>query len=110
MDPDEWDRLMGITSVDISFEENGFGDGELTDTENPIEGVANDSATPLDSHSGSGIHPGAHQDSRGYGSANFAEVLNSLPNLAAPAACASQGAAEFLAVQGPPATSCVFNM
>ena len=39
---------MGITSVDLSSEEDGFGKGELTDTENPITGVANDSTTPLD--------------------------------------------------------------
>ena len=36
MDPDECDRLVGINSVDLFFEEDRFGDGELTDTENPI--------------------------------------------------------------------------
>ena len=33
MDPDEYGPLMGISSVDLSEEEDGFGDGELTDTE-----------------------------------------------------------------------------
>ena len=64
VDPDEYGRLMGITSV-----------------KNPIGGVAKDSATPIDS-SGSGIRPGADKDSRGYGRTN----------LAALAACALQGA------------------
>ena len=78
MDPDECDHLMGITSVDFSSEEDGFGDGELTDTENPIGRVADDSATPAGSHSGSGNRPGADKDSRGYGSSSLAEVPNSL--------------------------------
>ena len=52
MGPNERDRLMGINSVDFSpDEEEGFGDGELTDTENPIGRVADDSET---SHSGVG--------------------------------------------------------
>ena len=46
MDPDECDRLMGINLVDLSSEEDRFGDGELTDTENPIEGVADDFGSP----------------------------------------------------------------
>ena len=44
---------------------NRFGDGELTDTENPIEGVANDSATTMGSHSGIGSCPGAAESSTG---------------------------------------------
>ena len=32
MDPDEYDRMMGINPVDLSSEEDRFGDGELTDT------------------------------------------------------------------------------
>ena len=64
MHPDECDRLMGITSVDLSAEEDGFGDGELTDTENPIRGVADDSTTPVDSHPGSGIRPGFDKESK----------------------------------------------
>ena len=35
-------------------------------------------------------------------SASLAEVLNGLPNLTAPAACASQGATEFLGAQSNP--------
>ena len=34
MDLDEYDRLVGINSVGISSEEDRFGNGELTDTEN----------------------------------------------------------------------------
>ena len=65
MDSDERNRLMGITSVDFSSEEDGFGDGELTDAENPLGGVANDSAAPVDSHSSSAIRP-ADKDLRAY--------------------------------------------
>ena len=57
MDPDEYDRVVGISSVDLSSEEDRFGDKELTDTENPVEGVANNSGTPMDSHSGIGSRP-----------------------------------------------------
>ena len=100
MDPD--DRLMEVNSVDFSSEEDRFGDGELTDTGNPIDGVANDSGTPVDSHSGIGVCPGAAESLRGYGRVSLAEVLNRMPRLSAPAACASQGAAEFLGVQSNP--------
>ena len=41
-DPDEYGRLMGVSSVDLSGEEDGFGDGELTDTQEQDEEVAND--------------------------------------------------------------------
>ena len=42
MDPDEYDRMMGISSVHPS-EGDRFGDGDVTDTEGMEEGVANDS-------------------------------------------------------------------
>ena len=92
----------GISSVDLSNEEDGFGDGELTDTQDLDEEVANDLSNPILPISGSGNCPGVAGDSKGYGSASLTEVLNSLPNRAAPAACASQGAAEFLGVQSNP--------
>ena len=53
MDPDEYDRLMRISSVKPS-EEDRFGDGDVTDTEEMAEGVANDSTTSAPIHSGSG--------------------------------------------------------
>ena len=40
------DRLMGVSSVDLSDEEDGFGDGELTDTQEHDEEVANDLRDP----------------------------------------------------------------
>ena len=76
MDPDECDRLMGIISVDLSSEEDRFGDGELTDTENPISRVADDSGAPVESHFGIGSCSGAADRSRGHGSASLAEILN----------------------------------
>ena len=88
MDPDEYDRLMGIPSVDLSGEEDGFGDRELTDTQDLDEEVADDLTNPVDSYFGSGNCFGVAGNSRGYGSASLAEVLNSLPNFAAPVACA----------------------
>ena len=108
-DPDGCNRLMGITSVDYSSEENGFGDGELINTENAIGGVANNSKTPVNSHSGSGIRPGVDKDSRRYGSATFVEIFNSLPNLAASSACAYQGATEFLRAQSNPQQNARFS-
>ena len=51
MDEDEYDRLKGINSVDLSSEEERFGGGELTNTENPVDGVANDSGASGNSHS-----------------------------------------------------------
>ena len=80
-------------------EEDGFEDGELTDTQEHVEEVANDLRHPIVSRSGYGDCPGVAGDSRGYGSASLTEVLNSLPNLTALAACASQGAAEILGFQ-----------
>ena len=65
MDPDEYDLMIGINSADLSSEEDRFGDRELTDTENPIEGVANDSGTPVRSHSGIGSCPGAAEKPEG---------------------------------------------
>ena len=38
MDPDEYDRMMGITSVDIALKKMGRGDTELTDTKKPNKG------------------------------------------------------------------------
>ena len=43
-DPDECDRMMGISLVN-PFEGGRFGDGDLTDTEDIEEGVANASTT-----------------------------------------------------------------
>ena len=75
----------------------------MTATEEMEEGVANDSKTSTPIVSGSGNSPGADLDSRGYGSASLAECLNQnlsrVPFLAAPAACASQGAAEYFRSQ-----------
>ena len=42
MDPDEYDRLLGISSVNPS-QKDRFGDGDVTDTEGIDEEVANDS-------------------------------------------------------------------
>ena len=81
VDPDQCDRLMGINSVDLSSEEDRFGDGGLTDTENPISRVANDSGTPVDSHSGIGSCPGAAESSRGFSNASLAEILDRMPRL-----------------------------
>ena len=46
--PDECDRLMGIGSVD-STEEARDGDWELTESEIPMKGVADDSMPQIDS-------------------------------------------------------------
>ena len=100
--PDEYDHLMGISSVDLFDKEDGFGDGELTDTQEHDEEVANDLRDTIDYQSGYGNCPGVAGDLRGYGSAGLAEVLNSMPNLTAPAACASQGAIEILGIQFNP--------
>ena len=64
MDPHECDRLMGISSVNLS-EEDRVGDGDVTDTEGVEEGVANDSIVSTPIISGSGNCPGADVDSRG---------------------------------------------
>ena len=42
MHPNEYGRLMGIASMDLSEEEDEFGDGEPTDTQDLDEEVAND--------------------------------------------------------------------
>ena len=93
MDPDEYDRLMGISSVSLS-EEDKLGDGEVADTEELGERVANDSIASRPTISGSGSCPGADVDSRGYGSASLIECLSlnlsRVPSLATPAACASE--------------------
>ena len=41
-DPDEYDRIMGISSV-LPLEMERFGDGNVTDTEGIDQGVADDS-------------------------------------------------------------------
>ena len=64
-DPDEYDRLMGISSVDLSNEEDGFGDGELTDTHEQEDEVAINLSNPKYSRSGSGNCPGVAEDSMG---------------------------------------------
>ena len=48
MGPDECDRLLGINSVDFPSEDEGFGDGELTDTGNPTGRGADDSETRIE--------------------------------------------------------------
>ena len=93
MDPDEYDRLMGISLVQTP-EMDGLGDRNVTDTEENEQGVANDSSVSTPIVSGLGNRPGADLESRGYGNASLAECLDRLggvPSLAAPAACASEG-------------------
>ena len=51
--------------MDLSEGENGFGDGELTDTENLDEEVANDLTNIAGSQASSGSCPGAAGDSNG---------------------------------------------
>ena len=88
--------------MDPASEEDRYGDGELTDAEVQRLGVADDSGAPVDSRSGIGSCPGAADSLRGIGSASLAEVPNGVPRLDAPAACASQCAAELLGVQSSP--------
>ena len=103
--PDERNRLMAIDSVGPTSEEDRYGDGELTDNEVSRIRVADDSATSIDSHSGIGSCPGVVAGSRGFGSAILAKILSRIPGFDAPAACASQGAAEFFGVQPKPRDS-----
>ena len=72
-DPDEYDRIMGLSSVQ-SPEMERFGDGNVTDTEETDQGVATQWRQPHIA-SGLGNCPGADLDSRGCGrgSANLAE-------------------------------------
>ena len=100
--PDERNRLMGIDSVVPTSEEDRFGDGEASVSEIPNHGVADNSETPVDSHSGIGFCPGVVDSSRGGGTASLAEILHGMPRFDVPAACASQDAAEFLGVQPNP--------
>ena len=67
--------------MDISSEEDRFGDGELTDSEGPASGVADDLRMVSETHLGIGAPPGVVEGSRGIGSASLAEVLNRQPNL-----------------------------
>ena len=102
MDPDGYDRVMGISSVHPSVRDR-FGDGDVTDTERMEEGVANDPMHSTPIVSGVGNRPGVDLDSRGYRSASLMECLNRdlnrVPSLAAPAACAFAGAAEYFRSQ-----------
>ena len=74
-DLDEYDRVMGISSVHPS-EGDRFDDGDLTDTEGMEEGDANDSENSNPIVSGLDNRPGADFDSRAYGSASLIECLN----------------------------------
>ena len=58
LSPDEYDRLMGVGSVESTSEEDRNGDGELTDSEAP---------TPQEpqSHSGVDSRPGRLWKARG---------------------------------------------
>ena len=49
--PDECDRVMGIGSVEFSWE-NRDGEGDMPDIENPTRGVADDSIPRIDSSLG----------------------------------------------------------
>ena len=99
MDPDEYDRMMGVSSAHPS-EGDRFGDGNVTDTEEMGHGVANGSTALTPIVSGLGSCPGADLDLKGCGSARLLECLDRnlsrVSSLAAPAACASDGAAEYL--------------
>ena len=78
----------------------------MTDTEGVEEGVANDSMASAPRISGSGNCPGPDADSRDYVRASLKECLDRnlsrVPSLAAPAAYASEGAAEYLRSQSNP--------
>ena len=89
MDTDDYDRLMGISSVDPSGND-GSGNGELTETEWDTGGVAIDSQPSAPIPLSSDACPGVDGISRGPGSASLVKVLNLTPSLAAPAACASE--------------------
>ena len=88
---------MGISSANPS--EN---DGLRDDSGQVRRGAAKDSKTSTFVLSRSGNCPGADVDLRGHGGTTPAEVLNNLPSLVDPAACASQRAAEFLGSQSNP--------
>ena len=102
MDPDEYDCMMGIPSVHPS-EGDRFGDGDVTDTEKMGQGVADDSTASTPIVSGLGTCPGLDLDSRGCGSASLMKCLDRnlsrVSSLAAPAACASEQAAEYFRSQ-----------
>ena len=70
MDPDEYDCIMGISSVQPP-ERDRFGDGNVTDPEEIEQGVANDSTASTPIVSGLGNCPDADLDSRAYGSASL---------------------------------------
>ena len=58
----------------------------MTDPQNPVSGVADDSIPEADSS-----RSGAVESSKGVGSSSLAEVLNRMARHDAPAACAFQG-------------------
>ena len=61
MDPDEYDPIMGISSVQ-PLEMDGFGDGNVIDTEENEQGVANNSSASTPQVSGLGNRPCAGLD------------------------------------------------
>ena len=74
MDPDECDRIIGI-SVNFSGDD-GVGDGEVTDTEDNEDGVAIGSTPSAPVLPASANCPGVDGTSRGFGSASLAAVLD----------------------------------
>ena len=77
----------------------------MTDVEGADQGVANDSEASTPLASGLGTYPGVGVDSKGFGSSSLAECLERLGDVAgltAPAACASEGAAEHYRSQSHP--------
>ena len=75
-----------------------FGDGNVTDTEGIDQGVANDSEASTPVASGLGNYSGVGVDSKGFGRSSLAECLERMAEIsgfAVPAACASEGAAEY---------------
>ena len=96
-------RVIGIFSVQPS-EMGRSGDGSVTDVEGIgiDRGAANDSEPSTLLASGLGIVPGVGIDSRGIGSSSLAECIERLSDafgFTAPAACASEGAAEYYRTQ-----------
>ena len=100
-DPFDYDKIMGIYSVGPFFEEGD--ERELTDVDSQPSKPLKGSVPRLDSDTGVG-GIGVGEGSRGYGSASFLEVLRTqrATRLEIPAACASQGALEFLRTEQSP--------
>ena len=108
LEPYEYNRHMGATSVGSSSEEIGDDEGtEVEETENkPQAGVTNDS---LPGHDSSSV---VAEGSRGIGSASLLEVLglSRIPRFEIPAACASQGAMDLLGVGQNPEQRLVHSL